>query len=237
MPRLEGEEPEGSGWSGGEGRYEQKLVGPAHLAAASGAALAMVARPEPRFPANVVHTVYFDSPRLRAYAEKTDGDYRKLKYRLRWYAEPATGRAVEDGRAWLEIKARTGSFVTKRRRAVALPAAPDRLSPAAWADLAREWFPGGVQPACWLSYRRDRLLSLDGRVRVALDREVRIRWLAAWVCAGPGASTLPVHVVELKGPTLDPGPLLRRTAGRYGRPTGFSKYAMCIDHVRGGTAG
>lgn len=57
-----------------------------------------------------VRSVYLDSPRMRAYREKVEGVRNRRKYRIRAY-----GEALACSTAFLEIKEKQGSYLTKYR--------------------------------------------------------------------------------------------------------------------------
>jgi hypothetical protein len=61
-----------------------------------------------------------------------------------------------------------------------------------------------------------------------------VEWVAGWVSgrpAGPGPS---VFVVEVKGPTASVPPALSTLIVRHARKRAVSKYALCLEHARGG---
>lgn len=218
-------------------RHEVKFMGPARQAWFAAASLEALCAPDDAFPTNVVHTVYFDSPDLASYAEKANGDYLKTKIRLRWYAGP--GGAPAGGSAWpawLEVKAREGSRGTKRRLALELagPSPLDGLDPDALAAIVREHLGSAWRPTCWLSYTRTRLRGPDDETRVSVDRDLRVEWVASWIPTRPAGAGPPIFVVEVKGPTPAVHPTLSTLIVRHARKRTVSKYALCLDHARGG---
>ena len=70
---------------------------------------------DPEFPAAVVWTIYYDTPRLASLGEKINSDYLKQKIRVRWYSD-LDGRAA--GPAFVEAKLRVGNRRFKVREAL-----------------------------------------------------------------------------------------------------------------------
>jgi hypothetical protein len=224
-------------WQVSAPRHEIKFVGPAREAPFAAATLAAVCPPDDAFPVNLVHTIYFDSPRLASYEEKANGDYLKAKLRLRWYGRPGARPARgEPWTAWLEVKLRQGSRGFKRRKRLDLPGPsplegldPEALRPIVETEVGSPW-----RPTCWLSYARARRRWPGGDSRISVDRDLRVEWVAGWVSgrpAGPGPS---VFVVEVKGPTAAVPPALSTLIVRHARKRAVSKYALCLEHARGG---
>jgi hypothetical protein len=225
-------------WPASIARYELKFVGAAPEAGIAAARLGGVCLPDPEFPANVVHSVYFDTARLRSFQEKTDGEYRKAKLRLRWYSA-AYRSPAERGPwvAWLEVKVREGTRGFKYRKRVCLegPSPLGGLPPDALAAVVQAHLGSPLRPTCWLAYTRTRLRAPDGAARVSIDRDIRLLWTAGWLAPVPRADrSLPVFVVEVKGPSPVAHPVLTAVVGRHARKRSVSKYALCLEHARGG---
>ena len=226
-------------WQASVPRYEIKFIGPSRAEPFVAASLEALCAPDGQFPENIVHSIYFDSPDLASYAEKANGDYLKTKLRLRWYAEPGV-RAPRSGRdwtAWLEIKARTGSRGVKRRKLLRLPGPSplDGLDPEALGAVVQEHVGSSRRPTCWVSYSRTRLWGPDGATRLAVDRDLRVEWVARWIPSHWLGATPPVFVVEVKGDTAAVHPALSTLILRHAQKRALSKYALCLDYARGGT--
>jgi hypothetical protein len=225
-------------WGVSAPRHEIKFVGPARGASFAAATLEAMCPPDDEFPANVVHTVYFDSPDLASYREKANGEYLKAKLRLRWYAQPGEpARAAGDAwTAWLEVKLRRGSRGVKRRKRLELPGPSPLagLDPEKLGAIVREHLGSPRRPTCWLSYSRTRLRGPDGTTRLSIDRDLRVEWVASWVPTRPHGAGPPVFVVEVKGPTGAVHPGLSFLIARHARKRALSKYALCLEHARGG---
>ena len=129
----------------GNGSVELKFVTQKRLGDTVLCVLDHFCLPDSKYPFNRVSSIYYDTPSLDAYREKANGDYLKRKLRLRWY-EPVGG-ANSDGkvRAYLEVKAKTGSLRKKDRMVV---------------DSRLDWLKSIPLDAPWLQwlhyrYRRD----------------------------------------------------------------------------------
>jgi hypothetical protein len=228
-------------WQTSAFRHEIKFVGPALQTSFAAAALTAACPPDAEFPVNTVHTVYFDSPDLASYREKANGDYLKAKLRLRWYSRPGSANRPAAGdrggwTAWLEIKVRQGALGGKRRKLLRLPGPSplDGLDPERLAAVVREHLGSLRRPTCWLSYSRTRLRGPDGTSRVAVDRDLRVEWVAGWVGARKTGAGPPVFIVEVKGPVRTVHPGLSALIARHARKRSVSKYALCLEHARGG---
>jgi hypothetical protein len=135
----------------------------------------------------------------------------------------------------LEIKARVGTRGFKWRKLVPFAgihaAGPDE---GALAVLLREHLGTAFRPSVWLAYRRRRFVSPDGLARVALDRDIVLRWAAPALAPRRPPGPLPFFVIEVKGPRPEPPAWLSTAIGRFARSTAFSKYGLCVEHARGG---
>ena len=200
--------------------------------------LAATCRPDPRFGANDVFTVYYDTPDQQSIHEKIDSDYVKTKIRVRWYA-PAGG--APHGDAFVELKRRVGDRREKVRLVLAGAAAAlagrPLLDPA-WLAVPRELCREGVfletlfRPVLALTYRRTRLVEVASGARVSCDSAIRATGAHPSLFAAGTPGPLPVGVVEVKGPS-DELPMPLRTLTRFGaRLTSFSKYAAVWEQVR-----
>jgi len=225
-------------WQASLPRHEVKFVGPSRAEPFVAASLEALCAPDGQFPDNVVHSIYFDSPDLASYAEKANGDYLKAKLRLRWYAERGERRPKTrvDWTAWLEVKTRTGSRGTKRRKLLRLPGPSPLggLDPEALGAVIQEHLGSSRRPTCWISYSRTRLWGPGGLTRVSIDRDLRVEWVARWIPSHWFGATPPVFVVEVKGDTAAVDPALSTLILRHARKRAMSKYALCLDYARGG---
>ena len=124
-----------------------------------------------------INSVYFDTPGLRAWDEKANGDNLKRKVRARWYGRPGDLSAPETP-VFLELKRRIGSARDKVRAEVRAPTdllrAPlsDPRWPALFAAHAPELGePVGPEwaPVCRIEYDRVRYNDLENGSRVSVD--------------------------------------------------------------------
>jgi len=191
-----------------------------------------------RYGTGHVNSVYFDTPGLRSWGEKANGDNLKRKVRIRWY-----GRAGELGGetpVFLELKRRVGSARCKVRVETRAPAellvrAP--LSDPAWpalfaAEAERLGEPVGPEwtPVCRIEYDRVRYDDFENGSRVAVDWNIgavpngeRFPW------AVPVA--LGAVVCEFKNRGGEP-PRWSEALQRAGlRLRSFSKYGECMNRI------
>ncbi len=124
-----------------------------------------------------VNSVYFDTPALRAWSEKANGDNLKRKVRARWYGRPAD--LGPQTPVFLELKRRIGSARDKTRVETRAPTplltrAP--LSSPDWPALfaphaARLGEPVGPDwsPVCRIEYDRVRYDDPESGSRVSVD--------------------------------------------------------------------
>ena len=130
IPRLPSQEPPVTN--------ERKFAGDARAFHAAAAVLDACCTPDKAHPRGTTNTVYYDTPDLRAWAEKENGDGRKRKIRARWYGrtEELSGNVP----VFLEIKYRVGAARRKERAMSFAPA----------ADLASApLVPGHLRPGVW----------------------------------------------------------------------------------------
>jgi hypothetical protein len=127
------------------------------------------------FPPRTVHSLYFDTRTLTAFADHVDGLGRRAKVRVRWYGDPLPDKAA------VEIKRREGKLT--RKSVFALP--PGRFDPMdlrglaelAQVPQAERLGLGFVElvPTAWVSYDRRYFTSRTG-VRCTLDFHLRSSW-------------------------------------------------------------
>jgi len=128
------------------------------------------------YPERRVQSIYLDSHGNRALEENLAGVSRREKLRFRWYGS-ATDRAPgilerklrENTLGWKQHAVITEPLELEGRRGRSFIQQLAQHVPDAW----REDLLSGLQPAQWISYVREYLVTADRRVRVTLDRELR----------------------------------------------------------------
>ena len=192
-------------------------------------------QPDRHYGTGHINSVYFDTPGLRAWSEKANGDNLKRKVRARWYGHP--GDLGKETPVFLELKRRIGSARDKFRIETKAPSellvhAP--LSDPGWLALFAEnaeclGEPVGPDwtPVCRIEYDRVRYDDPENDSRVAVDWNIsafpngeRFPW------AAPVA--LDVLVCEFKNRGGAP-PRWSETLRNAGlRLRSFSKYGECM---------
>ena len=189
-----------------------------------------------------INSVYLDTPGLRAWAEKANGDNLKRKVRARWYGRP--GELGAETPVFLELKRRVGSARRKARVETVVPTdlllrAPlsDPGWPALFAAHAEELGePVGPEwsPVCRIEYDRVRYNDLENGSRVSVDSNVEgfpNGELFPW--AAPVA--LDALVCEFKNHGGTP-PRWSEALFRAGlRLRSFSKYGECMLRITEGS--
>lgn len=198
--------------------------------------------PDRDFPLGRINSIYFDTPRLRAYEEKANGDHLKRKLRLRWYGRPS--ELPPHVPAFLELKDRIGIARRKARVNLLLPrelllstsfTSPDfhtflqQHSPALGACLSLEW-----EPVILISYDRERYLDPTTQSRISIDWNIEAtRWNPKRF---PWASPIHLHdlVCEFKNPQCLP-PRWSPSMLQLGlHLASFSKYGECMRRLSSG---
>ena len=197
--------------------------------------------PDHRFATGRIHSVYLDTPGLRAWSEKDNGDNLKRKVRVRWYGQPT--HADAETPVFLELKRRIGAARRKVRVESRAPAALLRDAPlsdprwpalfAANAEALGEPVGPDWEPVCRIEYDRLRYDDPEGGSRVSIDwnivcfpNEARFPW------ATP--VSLDALVCEFKNRGGDP-PRWAEALHRAGlRLRSFSKYGECMFRITSG---
>ncbi len=193
--------------------------------------------PDPEFPFGRISSIYYDTPKLDSYFEKSNGDFLKTKVRLRWYdnAPPQDGKQT----AFLELKFKIGGGRQKARRSLTVDASWLRS-----ADLQDEKFrvllyeqltnleeplSSNLFPTFRLYYERRRFICPVSLARVCLDTAIGYDRVNTDLFASVAPGHLDYAILEIK----DVGagaetPWLEEIhrAGFYNQ--NFSKYAQCI---------
>ncbi len=216
---------------------ESKFVGMADREEFVIAWLRHVCLPDPLHAEAVVSSLYYDTPGLSAYHEKTGGDFIKTKCRLRWY-EPDIAADPAIRTAFLEIKHKIGQGRRKSRARIEL----DR----GWLDTAGldhprfleilasnapalgERLPSGLLPAAVVRYRRRRFICPFTLSRICLDTEIGLERVNGRLLPRLGPVTLATIVLEVKDGGSAQIPWLTKLHAAGIRQRSFSKYGACI---------
>ena len=208
---------------------ELKFALPAGKALLARSIVAALCRPDAKYPAATVSTIYYDAPDFELLSEKINSDYLKTRVRLRWYSGPA------DQDAFLEIKARVGTLRHKVRVQTALAASMlndlplDHPTLVQVLELARPLgvrIPPRLSPALLMRYERSRFVEPVSGSRISVDVNIEVL---------RGHPRLPRHasperigsaVVEVKGAQTDLPRALYPLASLGARRAAFSKYGL-----------
>jgi SPX domain protein involved in polyphosphate accumulation len=133
-----------------------------------------------------VRSIYFDTPRFSAYREKVEGVRIRRKYRIRAYNDSADG-----ARAFLEIKEKSGNYLTKYRCGMQVDAIPalirdrdfaehieqqigDGIHPANAGKFFRDYDRRALRPVVLIVYEREAYtVNGFGDLRVTIDKNLR----------------------------------------------------------------
>lgn len=158
-------------------RYELKLV--CQNTAYSQVMMALRTNPaglNQLFEPRLVQSIYFDTPQGRSLQENLAGISHRRKIRFRWYHAP-----IEKVDGHLEIKVRENTLGWKHRLDFAEKIPVENVPRTKFMagvrkNLTPAWlvnFDRGLEPAQWVCYLRDYLVSSNGKVRVTVDRSLQ----------------------------------------------------------------
>lgn len=210
------------------------LLPPRHTAPAA-VALGSLCRPDPRYPANFVLSLYFDTLRLDSLAEKVDSQFAKSKVRVRWYRDRAG--AVDSGGAMLERKERLGTL--RRKARVPLPHPPEWLDRASLEDPALPGLPAhfpaeervpraGLFPYLIVRYLRQRFVEPLSGSRVSLDTAISLHRVNRRFLGYVHPVAIGPSVLEVKNRSGELPTRLRCLLRLGARRESFSKYEACF---------
>lgn len=162
---------------------ERKFIAPAERAGFAIALFDQLLEPDGEYPVNTISSIYYETPDLRRFAEKADGDNLKRKIRLRWYSD-SSAAAPTQATAFIELKFRVGSARHKLRHTLQLDRAWLESAPLTDPALLRvldraspdeaAWLSPDLVPAVCISYERHRYRCPWTGGRVAADRLIRV---------------------------------------------------------------
>ena len=195
-------------------------------------------RPDSRYPDGTVSSVYFDSRGMRLLNQKVNSDFEKMKVRLRWYTDPASGEPT--GPAFAEVKRKLGARRFKLRLPLDVPVAELarlRLHGARYAhflDTLREsgvWLPNDLFPVMQIVFRRRRFLESVSGARISIDSDIHAPRVNPQLLPRANPFPLAHAVVEVKGPHRQLPGVLRPLTSLGCRKESFSKYARCYQKI------
>lgn len=192
--------------------------------------------PDPRYPQGFVNSVYFDTPDLQLLANKVNSDYLKAKTRVRWYRDSRERPAADEQVAFLELKAKYGTWRSKDRKPIKIPTCwlsegsesfreLSTLGPLFRSLGARTTKP--LFPMIVIRYHRCRFIEPLTGSRIALDSAIRYsRVNELFFPPSPGRQ-LRLGVLEIKGQNGRLPSSLYGLRDLINRRESFSKYAEC----------
>jgi hypothetical protein len=192
--------------------------------------------PDPEHPAGTIHSIYYDTPDLRHYAEKVNSDFQKSKVRLRWYGDLPSMPDAAEVTCFLEVKNKFGAIRRKGRTVVKLPARvlkgeayshPHVLALADEALGHNYRRQGLLVPMADIKYNRLRYVEPRTGARVSLDTEIHCPRVNADFLPAFTRPPLDKGVFEIKSPH-------RHLLAAFGpvsahlSKAAFSKYYECL---------
>jgi hypothetical protein len=219
------------------GERELKFTFPAGRVHMVRRRLESLCRRDPKFPAAIVWTIYYDTPALVSLGEKVNSDYLKRKIRVRWYSD-LEGRI--SGPAFVEAKLRVGTRRSKERARLPYPA--EQLATWDLQDPRLLSFPlmlrdKGIlgqdswQPVMLIRYRRDRFIEPLSGSRVSLDTDISAAAVNRRFVSATDLSPLATAVFEVKGAS-DELPVALRSLLPLGlHKRSFSKFLVVYAHM------
>ena len=209
---------------------------------------------EPRYPAGLISSIYYDSCDWQFLREKINSDYLKTKVRLRWYGQIDTQELGNE--TFLEVKRRIGGRRVKWRTRSQFSGeflSKVRLEDRGLGDVREMLLAGGVvvpeqlYPTMRITYKRMRFIEPVTRLQVNLDYDIRVSATNPRMLPPATVGCLRQAVLETKGPATVEARMggvkpKRRTGvlpdvlhflGAMGcQKSSFSKYLHCYEMVR-----
>jgi len=194
---------------------------------------------DPVFHDGPVSSIYFDTLDMALLDEKLNGDFQKIKIRLRWYVDLETCSPEHQVPCFVEAKSKIGILRAKDRGEIVLAAKTLKENPFSDERIltapfeARNWTQRRLPhlfPMMVISYRRRRFVDQRSGSRISLDTDIICRKSNPQFFASSVPFQLAAGVLEIKGEheawisSLDPvAHLLKKAA--------FSKYSQCCEYL------
>ena len=190
-----------------------------------------------QYGANIVNSVYFDTPEDSFAMEKAASDYLKTKVRIRWYEDEGEGDSPSH--CFLEIKNKTGSRRSKQRFELDFKGdeIQKRIADGSIVRMVREvaarTLPASqsvtLRPGIIVRYTRRRFVEPSSSTRVALDTGIG----ASDPARNRNTVLLNQSVLEIKGAVEELPHCLRSLVAMDLKKTAFSKYYECYRKITG----
>ncbi|MEM7367599.1 MAG: VTC domain-containing protein [Bacteroidota bacterium] len=126
------------------------------------------------YPGRTIQNLYLDSPNLDAWRTHLDGSVTRSKFRIRWYGTHAIGQSP----LILEHKSKSG--LVGRKEKIALGSIGHELIREDGKHIHHAMIPSpmqerirGMNPSLYNRYKRRYFLSLDRRLRLTVDEQIR----------------------------------------------------------------
>lgn len=126
------------------------------------------------YPTRRINSIYFDSINFESLEESIEGSSKRTKIRLRWY-----GKEKSTSSATLELKRKQGLFSWKDLFLNEFKITPnattwdDLISQEKRTELNSYRFIKSKLPVSIISYDREYYCSMDGKVRVTIDSNLK----------------------------------------------------------------
>jgi len=191
---------------------------------------------DPKFPAGVISSIYFDSRDWVFLGEKRNSDYLKTKIRLRWYAPLAGSLPADKDMTFAEAKYRVGSRRMKIRRRMTFSGeqlrmirldSPDLMSVPQELRRAGVVCPKAIFPTFVVRYIRRRYVDRLTGKRVCIDYKITTPRVNQTILSTPFPFELTKAVIEVKSLDLEFPRFLRPFLALGLNRTAFSKYYEC----------
>ena len=219
-------------------RFERKFYLPESIIPFAAHLLAHCCPQDRQYPRGTIYSVYYDTPDLEYFNDSQEGNYGRVKVRVRWYDSPPADS--ESTTVFLEVKSKRGYAGSKQRKSFAIPS--ERLGdsalsqgvlpyPAVMHGLAELGYcpPNLLQPLIVISYRRLRFVERMTGSRVSLDWDIRSTRISQGAGRREGTIRMEGGVIENKGQSPEiPTTLqsIRELGTDWSR---YSKYASCVE--------
>lgn len=196
--------------------------------------------PDPKFPAGIVSSIYYDTANWQFMREKINSDYHKTKIRLRWYADIDSEDPGDE--SYMEAKFKTGSRRNKIRVKTGLVG--DWLNRVNLENKKLLLVPQllrtrGVNvastllPVFRINYKRKRFIEPLTGARLSLDYDISSPCVNRHIVPRSNPFRLQNAVFELKGVLTELPEVLHQLTAMGCQKQSFSKYSKCYENIMG----